>query len=495
MTVFGALFVSLLAVGGFAAAAPSAQRISFDKSVRLTQPNLGGFEPSIVVDRFRNVYVTAHKQRQINVVGPDSQTSTGVRTASFLWTSSDGRNFRDVTPEASYTLNFGYEGEIAFDGANHLYMVDTNVGDVTFARWRIDGPGKQVLEEARPAVGTAQPVDDRPWIAANASGDVLYIGNAGAATTNPAGAPLDGGGSGPGRFGAYMSHDRGQTFDPRGVTLKDSGWCYPAADPRSGSHTFYVACIDNDLPVPDQAYDHALRLFASTDAGRTWSRRTIATYESASWPSIKVASDGSVNVLIADARTTKIGTRSALRLFTSRDGRGTVRERVLPSVGASIPFAWLGVAPNGSVGALYYAQASSTVPWFVHASILGPDGRLSTGVVGDVPLAGADGFPKGDFFEGTFGPDNKLYVAYTALNDEPAAMVGLGTDVYFARQRDLTRSATNKTGGASPVGPAAAPSTSQLPATGGLPPLLSPSLALGMLVLLWLTRRPRSGRT
>jgi hypothetical protein len=430
-----ALLASLVLAGGWAAAAPTGQTIRFDRSVRLTEPNLGGFEPSIVVDRYRNVYITAHKQRQINVVSPDDQTTAGVRTASFLWTSSDGRTFRDVTPDASYTLNFGDEGEIALDGANHLYMVDTNVGDVTFARWRIDGPGKQVLEEARPAVGTAQPVDDRPWIAANAAGDVLYIGNAGAATANPAGAPADGGGSGPGRFGAYMSHDRGQTFDPRGVTLKDSGWCYPAADPRAGSHTFYVACIDNDLDVPDQAYDHALRLFASTDAGRTWTRRTIATYESAGWPSIKVAGDGTVHVLIVDARTTKAGTRSVLRLFSAQDGRSPVRERVLPSVGASIPFAWLGVAPDGSVGAVYYSQASSTVPWFVHATVLGRDGRVSTGVVGDVPLAGPDGFPKGDFFEGTFGPDNKLYVAYTALNDEPLAAAGLGTDVYFARQR------------------------------------------------------------
>jgi hypothetical protein len=432
--VSAGLAVTLL-VAGLAGASPTGGTLRFDRSVRLTEPNLGGFEPSIVVDRYRNVYVTAHKQRQINVVSPDAQTPTGMRLASFLWTSSDGRTFRDVTPDASYTLNFGDEGEIAFDGANHLYLVDTNVGDVTFARWRIDGPGKQVLEEARPAVGTAQPVDDRPWIAANAAGDVLYIGNAGAATANPAGTPADGGGSGPGRFGAYMSHDRGQTFDPRGVTLKDSGWCYPAADPRSGSHTFYVACIDNDLDVPDQAYDHALRLFATTDAGVTWTRRTIATYEGASWPSIKVAPDGSVHVLIADARTTKTGTRSVLRLFSARDGRGAVRERVLPSVGASIPFAWIAVAPNGSVGAVYYAQATTSTPWFVHASVVSRDGRVSSGTVGDVPLAGPDGFPKGDFFEGTFGPDNKLYVAYTALNDEPLAAAGLGTDVYFARQR------------------------------------------------------------
>jgi hypothetical protein len=429
------LLAAVFAAGSWAAAAPTGQTIVFDKSVRLTEPNLGGFEPSIVVDRFRNVYITAHKQRQINVIGPDSQTSTGVRTASFLWTSSDGRKFHDVTPDASYTLNFGDEGEIALDGANHLYMVDTNVGDVTFARWRIDGPGKQTLEEARPAVGTAQPVDDRPWVAANSAGDVLYIGNAGAATANPAGTPTDGGGAGPGRFGAYMSHDRGKTFDPRGVTLKDSGWCYPAADPRAGSHTFYVACIDNDLDVPDQAYDHALRLFATSDAGRTWTRRTIAHYESASWPSIKVAADGSVHVLIADARTTKAGTRSVLRLFTAVTGRGAVRERLLPSVGNDIPFAWLAVAPNGTVGAVYYSQASPTVPWYVHATVLGTDGRVSSGKVGDVPLAGPDGFPKGDFFEGTFGPDNKLYVAYTALNDEAVAAAGLGTDVYFARQR------------------------------------------------------------
>jgi hypothetical protein len=232
-----------------------------------------------------------------------------------------------------------------------------------------------------------------------------------------------------------MSHDHGATFDPRGVTLKDSGWCYPAADPRPGSHTFYVACIDNDLDVPDQAYDHALRLFATTDGGGSWTRRTIATYEAAGWPSIKVGTDGTVRVLIVDARTTKTGTRSVLRLFTAASARGVVHEQQLPSVGSNIPFAWLALAPNGTVGAVYYAQASATTPWFVHASLLAPDGHVASGAVGDVPLAGPDGFPKGDFFEGTFGPDNKLYVAYTSLNDEPLAAAGLGTDVYFARQR------------------------------------------------------------
>ncbi|MDP9101089.1 MAG: hypothetical protein M3N21_02955 [Actinomycetota bacterium] len=430
----GGLVLALAVVSGLAQAAPAPARLTFAPSVRLTQPNLGGFEPSIVVDRYGNVYVTAHKQRQINVVAPDSLTGTGVRTASFLWTSSDGRHFHDLTPDQSYVMNFGDEGEIALDGADHLYMVDTNVTDVTFARWHITGLGKQVLEDARPAIGTAQPVDDRPWVAANAAGDVLYIANAGASPVNAASASADGGGSGPGRFTAYVSHDRGHTFPTQGVTLKDSGWCYPAADPRPGSRTFYVACIDNDVNTPDQAYDHAVRLFTTTNAGLSWSRQVIGHYQSATWPSIKVASDGTVHVLVGDTLTTAKGTTGALRLFSGRLGQ-TMRERLLPTVGDHIPFAWLAVAPNGAVAAAYYAQRDAATPWYVHADVVGPTGTISTGQIGDVPLAPANGNPKGDFFEATFGPTNKLYVAYTALNQEPVSAAGLGTDVYVAHQR------------------------------------------------------------
>ena len=83
---------------------------------------------------------------------------------------------------------------------------------------------------------------------------------------------------------------------------------------------------------------------------------------------------------------------------------------------------------------VYYAQSSSTSPWYVYADVLHPDGSITIGRIDDVPLAPADGFPKGDFFEGTFGPNSKLYVAYTALNNDPEPQAGLGTDVYFARQ-------------------------------------------------------------
>lgn len=424
----------LLATASLAMAAPhTAATIRFDRSVRLTPPTFGGFEPSIVVDRFGNIYITAHKQRQINAVAPDSQTSTGVRTASFLWTSSDGTHFHDVTPKQSYTMNFGDEGEITLDGADHLYMVDTNVVDVTFARWHITGLGHQTMQLARPALGTGQLVDDRPWIAANSHGDVLYTGNGGAATAYPLGTDGSGDGTGAGRYTVYMSHNFGQTFDTQGVTLKDSGWCYTAADPRAGSRIFYVACID--LSNPDQHFEHALYLYASPDAGHTWSRRILGHYESATWPSVHVSQDGSVHVLIGDDRIENGHTVGTLRLFNLANMTAPVHEVRLPCVGADVPFAWVAVARNGDVAGVYYAQSSSTSPWYVYADVLHPDGTISTGRISDVPLASANGYPKGDFFEGTFGPDNKLYVAYTALNNDPEAQAGLGTDVYFARQQ------------------------------------------------------------
>ena len=431
--ILTAAALGLAAVSSLAQAAPSHRTIAFDRSVRLTPATFGGFEPSIVVDRFGNIYVTAHKQRQINAIAPDSQTSNGVRMASFLWTSSDGKHFHDVTPDQSYTMNFGDEGEITLDGADHLYMVDTNVVDVTFARWKLDGRGHQTMQDARPAVGTGQLVDDRPWIAANTRGDVLYTGNNGVATTYPIGSNGAGNGTGAGRYTVYMSHDFGQTFDAQGITLRDSGWCYPAADPRPGSRIFYVACIDSSNP--DEVYSQSVYLYASPDAGHTWTRRLLGHYEAPTWPSIHVARDGSVHVLIGDDRTVQGHTAGTLHLFNLASMTAPIRDMWLPAVGTDIPFAWVAVAPNGDIGATYYAQKNASSPWFVYADVLHRDGSISTGRISDVPLASASGFPKGDFFEDTFGPDNKLYVAFTALNDDPEAQAGLGTDVYFARQR------------------------------------------------------------
>src|SRR3954465_15379691 len=105
-----------------AGAAPAGP--SFAAPVKLTiDKYAGGYEPSITVDRFNNIVVTAHKQNHTLVASPDSRAVTGVRSQSWLWTSKDGKTFTDMpglTPLQEQNAEFGDEGDLAHDETGHI---------------------------------------------------------------------------------------------------------------------------------------------------------------------------------------------------------------------------------------------------------------------------------------------------------------------------------------------------------------------------------------
>lgn len=461
--VVGALSALAVALTAPTSAAPTGPR--FGAPVLLTTDEaFGGYEPSIVVDRWNNVVVTAHKQNHNLVVSPDSRAPTMTRNMSWIWTSRDSKTFTNMpglTPAQEQNHVFGDEGDLALDDTGHVYFVDTSLVDNSFSRWKATGNGKLALEHVRP-VGPFGSVDDRPWIAAHGDGVVMYLGNQGDKVTYPGGQVGGGDGPayGPGRYTVYMSYDHGDTFDPLGVTLNDSGWCRPAADKRRGSKLLYVVCTNdggaNDVneTAGDPGFEKGtLWAYVSADDGRTWMRHQMGTYSAGdpwtTYPSVTVGRDGTVYALYNDNKhvgdcnpavamtfTCDGNVKSShLVLYTSKtQGRTWTRQEVTPTPGL-IRYSWLDVAPNGSLGIAYYHRPNTSSDWHLMAATAKPGKKFIASRVSPTKVASKIySSPFGDFFQCAFGPDSKLHVTWTSM-DEDLGFEGLNTDIYYARQQ------------------------------------------------------------
>jgi hypothetical protein len=465
-TVLALSCSAVLATSAVAAlAAPGAGKAPvFGKPVLLTiDKYTGGYEPSVTVDRFNNVYVTAHKQNHSLVVSPDSRATAGLRSQSWLWTSKDGKTFTDMnglTPLQEQNAEFGDEGEVAHDDTGHVYFVDTNVADNSFSRYNATGNGKVALETTRPVGPFGEPVDDRPWITAHGDGVVMYIGNQGDKVSYPVGTRGDGDAYGPGRYTVYMSYDHGTTFDPLGITLNDSGWCRPAADHRKGSKDLYVLCTNdggaNDVQqnAGDPGFEKGtLWAYSSHDNGKTWARSRMGSYDArdkiSTYPSVTVGKDGTLYALYnhsVSKPAVEFGgvpvpqsgddpVSSRLWLYTSKDkGRSWSGRDVTPNKGI-IRYSWVDVASDGTLAIAYYYRPSTRDDWYVWAATAKPGKPFAASRVSTKKIVSKDfGSPMGDFFEIAFGPDNKLNVVWTVTNEDLLAE-GLNTDIYYARQR------------------------------------------------------------
>ena len=431
---------------------------AFGPPVKVT-PELGyGYEPTVIVDRFGNIFSTAHKENWQLVLAPDINSPTYTRSMSWAWVSVDGgHTFDDIPGLTSLSLEqheFGDEGDMAFDDANHLYYVDTNVADDTFTRWSVSGAGLQniSLDFTRPLVPSAQLVDDRPWVTAHGNGHVFYLGNEGDKVTYPLGQGT-GSGFGPGRYTVYSSYDGGQTFDNLGYTLKDSGWCRPASDHIAGSPYVYVVCGNdggsNDVYTPNNPKG-TLYAYVSADDGHTFERYVVGSYNSTdstfSWPTVNVAPDGSIWALYVDALdVTDCGTditgvttcdpvTNRLLLYHSVDhGRTWKGQDITPGRGR-YEYAWLAISADGKkLGVGVYYRPNLTSPWLVYGSVFRPGQKpVLTSLDPYNPVAPASASePPGDYMNSYFNPDGTLNVIWTRR--ELTVGTTLLRSIYFAR--------------------------------------------------------------
>ena len=429
------LLTAALSTTALAAAAKPA-RLHFGAPVRLTVfDQCGGYEPGVLVDRFGNIVVTAHKQNHCDAAAVDPQgEDVPVRGMSWLWTSSDGRHFHDMPGtsvagvDAADRMDIGDEGHLARDDRGNIYFADLKLADDTLVAWKATGRGRITQTVHQPVLVSGQPVDDRPWVAAHGNGVVLFASNGGTTTYQ---SPQSTGQSG--RYTLYMSYDGGQTFDHLGVTIPSSGWCYPAADHRPGSKLLYVACTDDS---------HTLFAYVSRDDGHSWTVHRIGRFASLDgWPVAAVAPDGTVYVLHLDRQRPGTGAWH-LDLYRSTDaGRSWDRWDATPQQGDFDDIAgaaWLDVAPDGSLGLTYYLRPPQDKNWHVYAAVATgwkEHWRIADASGAAVPGSPADGSPWGDFLSCAFGPDSRLHVVWTTPSGIGTnAVAGLNSDIYYAQQ-------------------------------------------------------------
>jgi hypothetical protein len=430
----------------------------FGPPVKVT-PELGyGYEPTVIVDQFGNIFSTAHKENWQLVLAPDINSPTYTRSMSWAWVSVDGgHTFGNIPGLTSLSLEqheFGDEGDMAFDDAGHLYYVDTNVADDTFTRWSVSGAGLQniTLDFTRPLVPAAQLVDDRPWVTAHGNGSVFYLGNEGDKVTYPLGQG-SGNGFGPGRYTVYSSYDGGQTFNSLGYTLKDSGWCRPASDHAPGSPYVYVVCGNdggsNDVFTPNNPKG-TLYAYVSADDGHTFQRYVVGSYNSTdstfSWPTVEVAPDGSIWALYVDAlAVTDCGTditgfttcdpvTNRLMLYHSTDRGRTWKGQDITAGRGRYEYGWLAVSADGrKLGLGVYYRPNLTSPWRVYGATFRPGQRpILTSLDEFNPVAPASASePPGDYLNSHFNPDGTLNVIWTRR--ELTVGTTLLRSIYFAR--------------------------------------------------------------
>ena len=405
----------------------AARGVRFGAPVKVTPSPGFGYEPGVVVDPYGNIFATAHKENWQLVVGPDPNSPTFTRSMSWDWVSVDGgKTFVDIpglTPASLEQHEFGDEGDMAVDDANHLYFVDTNVTDITFTSWTVTGNGldKITLDQTRPILPSIQPVDDRPWVVAHGDGHVFYFANFGNKT-------YDGG-----RYTVYQSYDGGATFNVQGTPLPDSGWCRPAADHTPGSKYVYAFCTNDN---------GTLYSYVSADDGATFSRYTVGSYNpndgSSSWPTIQVAKDGSVYAMYVDANSVDangVPVTNKLRLFHSVDHGKTWTEQDVTPVTGRYEYAWISVFGSSKLGMGTYYRPDNNSPWKVYGAIWKFGSKPKLVSLDDAnPVAGADhSDAPGDFMSSSFGPDGKLSVVWTRIVLEIPGTASLERDIYYAR--------------------------------------------------------------
>lgn len=391
--------------------------LTFSAPLELTADG-HGYEPSIEIDAYGTLYVTAHK---------GSLTNEGTRLASWLWFSRDeGATWKEMpSPLQQHDKLFAFEGDLALDAKGRLYFVDSYFLDSTLSRWTT-GPDGPSWESTRPVQGTTA-LDDRPWLAAHGDGILYALGNNNGRAPIPAPNTLLEGERA--NIWLYRSTDGGDTWTP-GHGFPGAVWCTMDAS-RADDQTLYVGCEQGD---------HAV-VHRSADRGETWTTAEVGTYRNgpgALYPATALDQAGHAYHAWIDGFP---GSGAPGRILVARtlDGETWDPYDITPLNG-TFGMLWATGGAPGTLALTFYAtedvQPNDDTEWRVHlllgTGLDGAEPRWEHAVVDPEPaLIGP--FPPIDFFQNAIGPDGAVHIAYQR---EPAGQLvgGMNGDVYYVRQ-------------------------------------------------------------
>lgn len=393
--------------------------LAFRQPLQLN-PDGHGFEPSIEAGPNGALFVTAARG--------GSSEPPGQR-ASWLWWSQDNGSTWQAppSPQQVHEKQYGLEGDVAVDGGDRLYFVDTYAGDNTLSRWSPQGDGLS-WDYSRPIQGTAGG-DDRPWLAAHGDGTVYYLGNNGPAVPAPNNL---GGEPSASRIWLSVSEDGGQSFT-RVHGFEDSWWCGLDASGADDT-TLAVLCARMKgtyvFAYHDLVEGYESVVYQSDDRGRSWTETKLKDYvqdPADGFPSIDHGAQGAPYAVWGE------GTGPTEVFFARSTGSSWGVFEITPFEG-TFEHAWVAAGPNGTVAVTFYAtndtSPTSSTTWHAYAMVT-QDGTAVTPVwqlarLSSEPVAEGT-TPPDDFFQSDIDPSGALNVVY-------ARAMGFPEDVLFTRQ-------------------------------------------------------------
>ncbi len=354
-----------------------------------------GYEPSIACNSDGTLYYTAHKNL-------DDKGSWDYLASWFLVSTDNGETWFSPTEPFPRGLKWqtyvGDEGDIAIDGRDNVYFIDTYLFDNHLHVW-----SNQDQFEYSVRIQKTTGLDDRPWIAAQGDQLLHYLGNNGVEVAG-------------GRYWYYRSTDGGRIWTA-GDPVPGNGWGHIDAE-RNGDHVYIIS--ESAVGGPAD-----ILVYVSDDRGATWDWNNPVTiaYRNGSgrqYPIISSAENGMVWALWNDATD---GVELGNKVFVGRStdyGASWEYWNLTPFKGY-MDYPTINGGPDGSVAVAFYATQRLPVDdeseWHLYGAMqLNADQGdldLNFSIADPDPCyVGSNLHALHDFFEIVISPDMALNIGY-----------------------------------------------------------------------------------